>query len=148
MYVPPLDALLRAIGKERTDFVEGKFISVPVNVLKLLLQLSLANSDFNEDGYLRENADLAAASKAGEMENARLHYVGFGYFEGRRGATPDVDERWYLKTYPDVAAAIKSGKVTSAQEHFNIIGSAEGRCPSASQQVSADQWKKATVSQG
>jgi hypothetical protein len=144
MYVPPLDALLRSIGKQRSDFVDGKKISVPVSVLRLLLQMALASGDFNEAGYLRVNEDLAKAVTSNEIDNPRLHYVGFGYFEGRLGATPDVDEKWYLKTYPDVAAAIKAGQISNPQEHFDIIGSAEGRSPNSSHQVSADQWKRAT----
>jgi hypothetical protein len=143
MYVPPLDALLQSVGKNRADFVEGREISLPVGLVKLLLQMALAYCDFNEGGYLAANPDIAAAKEAGELESARLHYIGFGYFEGRAGATPAVDEKWYLQTYPDVAEAIRAGLVASAEEHFRSAGAAEGRSPSARYEIAAKQWKKA-----
>ena len=34
--------------------------------------------EFNEAGYLRHNPDMAEAIKSAKVEDARLHYVGFG----------------------------------------------------------------------
>ena len=62
-----------------------------------MLQLLVAGGSFNEAGYLRENPDVAEAVEAGQIRTARLHYIGFGFFEGRSGATPDVDEAWYRR---------------------------------------------------
>src|ERR1700760_2255848 len=130
MYVPPFDSLLKAIGLTRAEFEESTEVAVP-------------SSDFNEAGYLRNNPDIAAAIRSGKVDAARLHYVGFGYFESRTGATPEVDEAWYLRIYPDVADAVANGAVASAAEHFQVIGASEGRSPNASYVPAAEQWKKA-----
>jgi hypothetical protein len=79
----------------------------------------------------------------GDLESGQMHYIGYGYFEGRKGGGTKVDERRYLREYPDVAAAIKDGKVKSASDHFHTIGAAEGRSPSADQAANAAEWKKA-----
>src|SRR5579859_3183700 len=146
MYVPPLNSLLSVMNSSRKDFDGAGKISVPAPLFRLLLQLAVANSDFNEVGYLAANADVADAIRSKDVEGAQLHYIGYGYLEGRIGATPEVDEAWYLKTYPDVFASVKSGQVKSAAHHFNIIGAAEGRAPSAQYQAEAFQWKKALIS--
>jgi hypothetical protein len=143
MYVPPFDSLLKAIGLNIADFQNSVEVVVPTELLRLLLQVTVASSEFNEEDYLRDNPDVARAIKSGAVEDARLHYVGFGYFEGRSGATPEVDEAWYLRRYADVAAAVASKAVASAAEHFKVIGASEGRSPSAFYLPAAEQWKKA-----
>jgi hypothetical protein len=148
MYVPPFDSLLKAIGLTRAEFEESTEVAVPRELLKLLLQVAVASSDFNEAGYLRNNPDIAAAIRSGKVDAARLHYVGFGYFESRTGATPEVDEAWYLRIYPDVADAVANGAVASAAEHFQVIGASEGRSPNASYVPAAEQWKKAIAQPG
>jgi hypothetical protein len=85
----------------------------------------------------------AKKSKHTRSRRARRHYIGFGYFEGRLGATPDVDERWYLCANPDVGAAVKAGKPASAREHFALAGTGEWRSPSARYEGDAAQWKRA-----
>ena len=107
--------------------------------------MTVASSDFNETGYLRDNPDIAAAVKTGKVQDARLHYIGFGYFESWTGATPEVDEGWYLRTYTDVANAVAAKTVASAAEHFRVIGASEGRSPNAFYVPAAEQWKKAIV---
>jgi hypothetical protein len=143
MYVPPFDSLLTAIGMSRVEFENATEVTIPVELFKLLLQVTVANSDFNEAGYLQDNPDIASAVRTGKLEDARLHYVGFGFFEGRSGATPDVDENWYLRTYTDVAEGIRSGQTSSASAHFRVIGAAEGRSPNAAYIEPAKQWKRA-----
>ena len=145
MYVPPLDSILRSIGLDRTAYDHASKIPLPKEMFKLLMQVALANSDFNEAGYLRENPDVADAVRSGSIDDARMHYIGYGYFEGRVGGTPAVDERWYLNTYSDVAQAVKLGKVASASEHYNVIGSSEGRSPNRDYVPVAEQWKRALV---
>jgi hypothetical protein len=142
MYVPPLNPLLRCVGLTQSD-LQSANVTIPTELLKLLLQVALANSEFNEAGYLRANPDIANAQRAGSIENPLLHYVGFGYFEGRLGATPDVNESWYLRVYSDVAAAVKAKQISSAQEHFELMGAAEGRSPNEDYTSVAAQWKKA-----
>lgn len=145
MYIPPYDAVLRSAGTTREELKDANEVTIPMGLFKFLMQLAVANGDFNEAGYLAANPDVAEAVKSGEIESARLHYIGFGYFEGRLGATPDVDERWYLRCNPDVGAAVKSGRLTSAREHFAMAGAAEWRSPSPRYENDAAQWKRALV---
>jgi hypothetical protein len=148
MFVPSMVSLLKALNVESSAFESGGKIEIPVALLKLLLQIALATAEFDEDSYLRENPDVARALAAGEIESAHVHYIGFGYFEGREGGGPDVDEPWYMHKYPDVATAIREGRIKSATQHFHSIGSAEGRSPGSDQEENAAQWKKAFRSQG
>ncbi|MBR0673270.1 hypothetical protein [Neoroseomonas soli] len=143
MYIPPYDALLRSIGTSREELKGEQNVTVPLGLFRFLLQIAVANGDFNEAGYLAANPDVATATKSGSIESARLHYIGFGYFEGRRGGTPDVDERWYLRAYPDVEAAVKAGKLSSGREHFSMVGAAEWRSPSPHYEADTQQWKRA-----
>ena len=128
---------------DRTAFEKGGTVEIPVSLLKLLLQIALAAADFDEAAYLKENPDVAKAVGQGGVESAHLHFMGFGYFEGRQGGGPEVNEDWYLQKYPDVAGAIRDGKIKSAKQHFHLIGAAEGRAPRSDQQDDAAQWKKA-----
>ncbi len=148
MFVPSYDSILKAIGTSRAALSSTKTVTIPVDLFKFLLQTTMVSSEFNEEGYLAANPDVADAVQKGAVESPRLHYIGYGYFEGRTGAMPKVDERWYLTNYPDVAAAVKAGDVSSGAEHFEIIGASEGRSPNAHHDVAAMQWKKALVGPG
>lgn len=143
MYVPPYDAVLGSIGTSRKALEGAAEVTIPEPLFRFLMQIAVAHSDFNEPGYLAANPDVADALKDGTIDSARLHYVGFGFFEGRTGATPEVDERWYLKAYPDVGSAVKSGQIASATEHFTVVGASEGRSPNIRYTQDAEQWKKA-----
>jgi hypothetical protein len=147
MYVPPYNSVLKSLGTQTDQVDKTEKIAVPVKLLKLLLQLAVAYSDFDEDGYLQANPDVQQAVQRGEIESGYQHYIGYGYFEGRKGGTALVEENWYLQKYPDVAAALKEGRVRSASDHFNAVGAAEGRCPSSDQEETAAQWKTALVSE-
>lgn len=142
MYVPPYDAVLASIGTTRPEMEGRTEVTIPAQLFRFLMQIAVAHADFNEAGYLEANPDVAAALDNGAIESARLHYVGFGYFEGRRGATPEVDEGWYLQTYPDVGSAVRTGRIGSASEHFSIVGAAEGRSPNIRYAQDAEQWKR------
>jgi hypothetical protein len=147
MYVPPYESLLRSLNTSKSALEHAKDVTISVGLLKLLLQFAVAQGDFDEESYLRSNPDVRDAVNSGEIESGRLHYIGFGYFEGRKGGMVAVDESWYLKKYPDVAIAVKDGRVDSATQHFNTIGAGEGRSPSADQQDYAAQWKEAIDAQ-
>jgi hypothetical protein len=143
MYVPDYAAILQAISST-SEAVEGApHVEVPASLFKFLLQIAVAQADFNEEGYLAANPDIAAAVRAGTLDSARLHYIRFGFFEGRKGATPAVDERWYLRTYPDVEAGVRTGRVSSAAEHFAVAGASEGRSPASRYESDAAHWKAA-----
>jgi hypothetical protein len=141
MYVPPYDALLRSLQTTRSAIDTKSPITIPASLLKLLLQLAVTCSDFDEDGYLSANPDVREAVERRDIESGHLHYIGFGYFEGRPGGMAKVDEDWYLRAYPDVAEALRDGRVESAWQHFQLIGGGEGRSPNADQQANAAQWK-------
>lgn len=143
MYIPPFEALLQQLNSDPARLEKSGKVEIPSRLLKLLLQLALLNSEVDEDGYLAKNADVNDAVKRGDIESGIMHYIGFGYFEGRKGALPPVDERWYLAKYPDVAQGITQKKVASATEHFYSIGAIEGRSPNAEQESNAREWKVA-----
>jgi hypothetical protein len=143
MYVPPYNSLLRALNTNKSNLENAKEITIPVGLFKLLLQMAIAYADFDEKSYLSVNPDVQEAVNRGQIENGRMHYIGFGYFEGRKSGTDTVDESWYLRKYPDVANAVKNGRIKSATDHFNSIGAGEGRSPNAEQQDNAVQWKEA-----
>ncbi|MBR0650219.1 hypothetical protein GXW78_11140 [Roseomonas terrae] len=143
MYVPPYDALLHSIDTSREALKDKQEVTIPTGLFRFLLQIAVANGDFNEAGYLAANPDVAQALRNGTIDNARMHYIGFGYFEGRQGGTPDVEERWYLHSYPDVDEAVKKGKLNSAREHFSMVGAAEWRSPSPRYEADTQQWKQA-----
>ncbi|MDR3571116.1 MAG: hypothetical protein P4L81_02875 [Candidatus Pacebacteria bacterium] len=109
----------------------------------MLLQLAVAHCDFNEEDYFEQNPDVKDAVKLGRVENGFIHYIGFGYFEGRRGGIPAVDESWYLNKYPDVAAGVRAGAINGAKDHFYNIGAAEGRSPNSDNESEALRWKQA-----
>jgi hypothetical protein len=143
MFVPSAVSLLNALKIDYATLENGGRVEIPAGLFKLLLQIAVASADFDEDGYLKENPDVARALGGGEIESAHVHFIGFGYFEGRQGGGPEVDEDWYTHKYPDVAAAIREGKIKSAKQHFHLIGGAEGRSPNLDQEENAAQWKKA-----
>ncbi|MGL3110399.1 hypothetical protein [Bradyrhizobium sp. BR 1432] len=143
MFVPSAESLMSALNLDKSALDGSGHVNVPAGLLKLLLQIAIAAAEFDGDGYLRENPDVAKAVSRGEVESAHLHYIGFGYFEGRRGGGPAVDAEWYLGKYPDVAAAVRDGRVKSAEAHFLSIGGGEGRSPAADYEGEAAQWKSA-----
>ena len=143
MYVPPFGQLLPTMGMTRAEYEAAASVTVPKEMMTMLLQIALASSELNEEGYLADNPDIRAAVQAGSIEDIRVHYLSHGYFEGRIGATPPVDERWYQATYPDVAKAIQEGALQSAKMHFDLIGAAEGRSPNAEHASMAAEWKRA-----
>ncbi len=142
MYVPHFEAFLDNIGITRDEFEASMSVSVPVGLLKMLLRIVVATGDFNKTGYLVENADIAAAVHAQDLNPLR-HYIEFGFLEGRIGACPAVDEAWYRATYPDIDAAVVRGDLRSATEHFFVRGAAEGRAPNPRYLGDAQQWKVA-----
>ena len=142
MYVPHFDAILKNLGISQDDFQAKQTIEVPAPLLKMLLQIAVASGEFNKDGYLSENMDIAQAVKTADINPLR-HYIEFGFFEGRKGACPPVDENWYRRTYSDIDSAVQKGELASGREHFIVQGASEGRAPSAKYQADAQQWKAA-----
>src|ERR1700761_4914562 len=113
MFVPPYIPLLKSLNVSKAEVEQSGEIKVPLALLKLLLQIALAQVDFNEDSYLEANPDVKAAVARGDVESGFMHFNGFGYFEGRKGGMATVDEKWYLRRYPDVHAAVEMGTISS-----------------------------------
>jgi hypothetical protein len=109
MYVPSYECLLRSLRTNKEVLETSNEITIPVALLNLLLQLAVARSDFDEDGYLGANPDVRQALQRGDVESGQMHYIWYGYFEGRTGGTVKIDERRYLGDDHDVAAAINEG---------------------------------------
>jgi hypothetical protein len=142
MYVPHYDAILHSIGTSREKLADKTEIEIPVSMFKHLLKTALNNGEFNLHGYLAANRDIQDAARKGQVPDPKVHYVNFGFFEGRRGATPAVDEAWYRRNYTDIANAIRKGDITSGSEHFDTIGAEEFRAPSANYLADAVEWKR------
>ena len=91
-------------------------------------------SNVNEQEYLAENPDVAAAVARGEFKSGAEHYARFGATEGR---TPNarvttsgtINPESYLEANPDVAAAVARGEFVNAKQHYELYGRAEGRAP-------------------
>ena len=114
-----------------TPTPEGHYVELLESRLLELLQGLLARVQVDENWYLAQNQDVAAAVKGGKLKSAHEHYVRAGYFENRLPAPIKVNEGWYLREYPDVSAAIKAGAVKNGQQHFESNGFKEGRLPEA-----------------
>ena len=143
MYVPSYESLLRSLRTNKEALATSNEIPIPMALLKLLLQFAVARSDFDEDGYLGANPHVRQAVRRGDVESGQMHYIGYGYFEGRRGGTVKIDEQSYMHDNPDVAAAINEGRIKSVEDHFNAIRAGEGRSPSPAQATHAAEWKRA-----
>lgn len=79
---------------------------------------------FNEEWYLAQNPDVAAAVNAGLL-TALDHFTHYGATEGRSPLSFfDVD--FYLSQNPDVAQAVDAG-LASAVQHFLLYGVNEPR---------------------
>lgn len=91
----------------------------------------MALSNFNENTYLQQNADVARAVANGSFNSGLHHWVTFGFSEGR---TPEIafSENFYRDYHPDVATAITNGGFSSGLEHYAQFGAAEGRASVAS----------------
>jgi hypothetical protein len=72
MYVPPFDSLLRALGTTKEGVETSTEIAIPTGLLKLLLQLAVAHSDFDEEEYLRANPDVNQAVRRGDVESGQM----------------------------------------------------------------------------
>jgi hypothetical protein len=97
MFVPSIEALSNKLNFDRSSLDQDGTVRVPTAMLKFLLQIALTAVEFDEGAYLKENPDVAEAVERGEIASAYMHYIGYGYFEGRSGGGPEVEEDWYLQ---------------------------------------------------
>ena len=83
--------------------------------------------DWDEQGYLAANPDVAALVAEGKVQNGFEHYRSTGFFEFRVGGFPAWNESAYLADNPDVVPLIGQGLFASGYEHYVRQGKAEGR---------------------
>jgi hypothetical protein len=95
----------------------------------VLIRNLLQGIEVDEEWYLKQYPDVAAAIREKIINSAREHFLNDGYFEGRVPFFIKVDEAWYLEQYPGIAECIARGDLQSAQQHFNENGYREGRKP-------------------
>jgi hypothetical protein len=88
--------------------------------------ITVQNSLFNEEYYLSQNPDVAAAVASGQFASGYDHYIEYGQFEGR-SPSPFWNEADYLAANPDVAAAVQAGTISSGFMHFYLYGQYENR---------------------
>ncbi len=128
LYLPPFESVQQRLnisganGKKRVNMAYSDFVS--------LIKLLLRGVDIDEDWYLKQYPDVAAAVQGGSYKSARHHFIEEGYFEGRKPGELELDETWYMNNYADVAAGVRSGAISSARDHYRDHGYAEGRLPS------------------
>jgi len=142
MYLPPYSQLLRATQNQSNGDRAPETVTISMALFHFLLQAALITADFDEERYLAANPEVRDHIVRTGKITPNEHFVGYGYFEGRKGGLPKVDEAWYLNTYRDVAAVIPNHEIASATEHFELVGAAEGRAPSPEYLDVAQQWKK------
>jgi hypothetical protein len=104
-------------------------LSLPVDLFRDLLRCALEIVKFDEDYYLHLYPDVGDALANGLFQNARHHYVEFGYFEDRLPFRVEVDEAFYFWAYPDVKMEVRQQSFPSAQVQFELCGHKEGRLP-------------------
>jgi hypothetical protein len=140
MFVPPFHAILRALGTDEDKLNSAGSITIPLELLKLLLSAIALSEELDEQRYLTEYPDVAQAN-AGKGLPPILHYARSGYFEGRRTFSENFDPDWYVEAYRDVARAVQSGELNSAEEHYFKYGRFELRAPSASAEREIAVWQ-------
>ena len=138
MVMVPYKLLLSVIGRG----ANSGSVTISISLLRHLLRLALASTEFDEAVYLKKNPDVAAAIRSGDMAGAQQHFVTAGYFEGRSGVGLDVSEAWYVRSNPDVARAIILGEWTSGEAHYNDRGLFEWRAPNKAAEADMMVWKR------
>ncbi|MGB3508607.1 MAG: hypothetical protein WBA93_05085 [Microcoleaceae cyanobacterium] len=110
--------------------------------------------EFDEQGYLRQNRDVAELIRLGKFNSAYDHYVRQGQYQNRRGAYKTFNEQEYLRQNPDVVKAIRRGEFSSGYDHYLKYGQYENRSgvsnPSQFQQspVSGNNWSCRNMNSG
>ncbi len=89
------------------------------------------NALFDEQVYLSQYPDVAAAVRAQQIPSGKQHFLTAGIREGRtaisRFYSAPYRETEYRQAYPDVDRAIRSGALASGLQHYIQSGGGEGR---------------------
>jgi hypothetical protein len=140
IFLPHIDLLLQSMRISRERLNSRSKVAIDTRLLRALLQSLVRQLPFDPAFYLEQNADIAAAFKAGGITDLHGHFYESGFFEGRFGAPPPVDEKFYTANYLDIGTAISRGDIASGAEHYMRSGAAEGRLPSEAMRPLVEQW--------
>jgi len=86
---------------------------------------------FDEENYLKANADIQAAVEGKIVESGWEHFIQYGIEEVRKGErvlyanVPLMSEEEYISNNEDIEIALKDGIILSAFEHFLLSGAKE-----------------------
>lgn len=122
--------------------------AVPEGLIRYLLTRLIEASDFDEEGYLERNPDVATSIRRGECVSGHYHYAHYGYFEGRATSDLQFSEEFYKVANPDVAIAIASGDWASGEAHFERDGLGEWRSPNETSVSSFELWRSLFEGEG
>ncbi|MGD1713238.1 hypothetical protein [Dapis sp. BLCC M172] len=114
------------INKIKTNIVAIATVAITICSSPLALAENYTR-EFDEQGYLRQNPDVAELVSQGKYRSGYEHYVRYGQYENRSGAFKTFNEQEYLRQNPDVADAVSRGEFKSGYDHYLKRGQYENR---------------------
>lgn len=121
-------ALYGALASELSKTDDAKApVSVPRHLFRDLLTAALDTVPVDEEWYKEKYPDFYAQLLHGHFENAKEHYIRYGFFEDRIPHPIKIDPEFYTREYPDIQRL--AGDVAALQDHFESYGFKEGRLP-------------------
>ncbi|MGD1808731.1 hypothetical protein ACP6PL_25290 [Dapis sp. BLCC M126] len=114
------------INKIKTNIVAIATVAITICSSPLALAENYTR-EFDEQGYLRQNPDVAELVSQGKYRSGYEHYVRYGQYENRSGAFKTFNEQEYLRQNPDVADAVRRGEFKSGYDHYLKHGQYENR---------------------
>ncbi len=115
-----------SINKIKTNIVAIATVAITICSSPLALAENYTR-EFDEQGYLRQNPDVAELVSQGKHRSGYEHYVRYGQYENRPGAFKTFNEQEYLRQNPDVADAVRRGEFKSGYDHYLKHGQYENR---------------------
>lgn len=141
MFIPPYRLILEHVGQLKKNSQE-ELLVISKEFLEFLLLTIINMIGFDEKDYLAKNPDVHAGIKDGTVQNAKDHFLRFGYLEGRVGGINLVDENWYQTANPDVSKAIARKEFRAGTDHYVKAGANEWRSPNKGSEAALAAWKK------
>ncbi len=120
------------INKIKTNIVAIATVAITLFSSPLALAENYTR-EFDEQGYLRQNPDVAELVRQGKYPSGYEHYVRYGQYENRPGAFKIFDEQEYFRHNPDVADAVGRGEFKSGYDHYLKHGQYEDRSGASKQ---------------
>ena len=114
------------INQIKTNIVAIAAVALSICTSPLALAENYTR-EFDEQGYLRQNPDVAQLVRQRKFSSGYEHYVKYGQYENRPGAFKIFNEQEYLRQNPDVVDGIRGGEFKSGYEHYLKYGQYENR---------------------